>query len=106
MKINTDNLDVTKPEDWDKVYQMIRQEMKSIGIEINIFEKELSLKESFNNAWNRFDLKEKIFVIFAFLVSLGFTLYGMIPTLFQETLTSYMSSQLSCLSLVLLGHGH
>ncbi|MDU1741786.1 MAG: deoxynucleoside kinase, partial [Streptococcus lutetiensis] len=32
MKINTDNLDVTKPEDWDKVYKMIRQEMKSIGI--------------------------------------------------------------------------
>lgn len=32
MKINTDNFDVTKPEDWDKVYQMIRQEMKSIGI--------------------------------------------------------------------------
>ena len=24
--------------------------------------KELSLKESFNNAWNRFDLKEKIFL--------------------------------------------
>ncbi|WFM81324.1 nicotinamide riboside transporter PnuC [Streptococcus ruminicola] len=48
--------------------------------------KELSLKESFNNAWNRFDLKEKIFVIFAFLVSLGFTLYGMIPTLFSGDL--------------------
>lgn len=32
MKINTDHIDVTKSEDWAKVYQMIRQEMKSIGI--------------------------------------------------------------------------
>ena len=32
MKINTDHIDVTKSEDWVKVYQMIRQEMKSIGI--------------------------------------------------------------------------
>jgi nicotinamide mononucleotide transporter len=43
--------------------------------------KQLSLKESFNIAWNRFDLKEKIFVVFAFLVSLGFNLYGILPTL-------------------------
>ena len=32
MKINTDHIDVTKSEDWQKVYRMIRQEMKSIGI--------------------------------------------------------------------------
>ena len=39
MKINTDNLDVTKPEDWDKVYQMIRQEMKSLELRLTFFEK-------------------------------------------------------------------
>ncbi len=49
--------------------------------------KQLSLKNSFNLAWNRFSAKEKIFVVFAFIVSLSFTLYGMIPTLFSGNLS-------------------
>ncbi|WP_287982084.1 hypothetical protein [Streptococcus sp.] len=43
--------------------------------------KQLSLKNSFNLAWNRLNTKEKLFVIIAFLASLSFTLYGMLPTL-------------------------
>lgn len=50
--------------------------------------KQLSLKNSFNLAWNRLNTKEKMFVIIAFLASLSFTLYGMLPTLVTGDFTA------------------
>lgn len=50
--------------------------------------KQLSLKNSFNLAWNRLNTKEKLFVIIAFLASLSFTLYGMLPTLVTGDFTA------------------
>lgn len=50
--------------------------------------KQLSLKKSFNLAWNRLNTKEKLFVIIAFLASLSFTLYGMLPTLVTGDFTA------------------
>lgn len=50
--------------------------------------KQLSLKNSFNLAWNRLNTKEKMFVIITFLASLSFTLYGMLPTLVTGDFTA------------------
>lgn len=42
---------------------------------------QLSLKQSFDLAWGRFTLRERLFVIASFTVSLGFTVYGILSTL-------------------------
>nr|WP_239548901.1 deoxynucleoside kinase [Streptococcus loxodontisalivarius] len=33
LRISTDNLDINKPEDWDKVYQIISEKMAELGLE-------------------------------------------------------------------------
>ena len=50
--------------------------------------KQLSLKHSFTLAWNRLNNKEKPFVMVTFLLSFGFTFYGMLPTLISGDFTT------------------
>lgn len=43
----------------------------------------LSLKKAYDIAWSRFNRTEKVFAIIAFCVSLGFTSYGILPTILR-----------------------
>ena len=45
-----------------------------------------SFKESFKLSWGRFNRKEKAFAVFAFIISLGLTLRGIIPTVLAGNL--------------------
>ena len=47
----------------------------------------LSLKKAYDIAWSRFNRTEKVFAIIAFCVSLGFTSYGILPTILRGDFT-------------------
>lgn len=42
--------------------------------------KKLTLKECILIAWNKFSTKQKVFAVIAFMISLGFNVYGIAPT--------------------------
>ena len=49
--------------------------------------KNLSLKESVLIAWNRFTGKQKVFAVVAFITSIGFNVYGILPTVLSGNYT-------------------